>query len=88
MRGLAAPGPFVYVDQGNLATVGRGEAVCDLGRIRLSGIPAWLFWCLIHVFFLIDFRNRVSVALDWIWSFVTDGRSARLITEGERSQNP
>ncbi len=83
VRGQAPPAAFHYIDQGNLATVGRGEAVCDLGWLKLSGLPAWLFWCLIHVFFLIDFRNRVSVAADWIWSFVTDGRTARLITEGE-----
>jgi NADH dehydrogenase len=87
VRGQPAPPPFAYVDQGNLATVGRGEAVVDLGWLKLSGLPAWLFWGLIHVFFLIDFRNRITVSLDWIWSFVTDGRSARLITEGERKSS-
>ena len=72
---------FRYKNQGNLATIGRSEAVVDLGRIRLSGTIAWLFWGLVHIFFLIDFRNRMSVALDWLWSYLTFGRGARLITQ-------
>jgi len=72
---------FRYSNQGNLATIGRSEAVVDLGRIRLSGTIAWLFWGLVHIFFLIDFRNRMSVALDWLWSYLTFGRGARLITQ-------
>lgn len=76
--------PFRYRDQGNLATIGRGEAVVDMGWFRLSGAPAWWFWGLIHIFFLIDFRNRLSVAIDWLWSYLTNGRAARLMTEGDR----
>jgi NADH dehydrogenase len=72
---------FRYNNQGNLATIGRSEAVVDLGRIRLSGTIAWLFWGLVHIFFLIDFRNRMSVTLDWLWSYLTYGRGARLITQ-------
>lgn len=72
---------FRYRDQGNLATIGRSEAVVDLGRFRLSGAIAWLFWGLVHIFFLIDFRNRLSVSLDWLWSYLTFGRGARLITQ-------
>jgi NADH dehydrogenase len=72
---------FRYRDQGNLATIGRSEAVVDLGRVRLSGTIAWLFWGLVHIFFLIDFRNRISVSLDWVWSYLTFGRGARLITD-------
>ncbi|MFX5476692.1 NAD(P)/FAD-dependent oxidoreductase, partial [Acinetobacter baumannii] len=74
--------PFRYVDRGNLATIGRGEAVADLGRRQLKGTIAWWFWGMVHIFFLIDFHNRLSVMLDWIWSYVSFGRSARLITSG------
>ncbi len=74
--------PFRYVDRGNLATIGRGEAVADLGRLQLKGTIAWWFWGMVHIFFLIDFHNRLSVMLDWIWSYVSFGRSARLITSG------
>jgi NADH dehydrogenase len=72
---------FRYNNQGNLATIGRSEAVADLGRVRLSGTIAWLFWGFVHIFFLIDFRNRISVSLDWLWSYLTFGRGARLMTQ-------
>ncbi len=85
-RGLAPAGPFRYRNQGNLATIGRREAVVDLGRLRLSGTLAWWFWGIVHIFFLIDFRNRLSVSLDWIWSYLTYGRSARLMTESPRGK--
>lgn len=84
VMGRAGATPFRYRDQGNLATIGRGEAVVDLGWVRFSGFLAWWFWGLIHVFFLIDFRNRLSVAIDWLWSYLTNGRAARLMTEGDR----
>nr|WP_298686949.1 NAD(P)/FAD-dependent oxidoreductase [uncultured Dongia sp.] len=84
LLGKTTAAPFRYRDQGNLATIGRGEAVVDLGWLRLSGFLAWWFWGLIHIFFLIDFRNRLSVALDWLWSYLTNGRAARLMTEGDR----
>jgi NADH dehydrogenase len=72
--------PFAYRDYGNLATIGRSAAVADFGRLRLSGLPAWLLWSIVHVGFLIGFRNRFTVMLDWAWSYVTYGRGARLIT--------
>lgn len=75
--------PFRYRDRGTLATIGRVRAVADLGRLRFSGAPAWLAWLLIHVFFLIGFRNRVSVLLQWAWNYVTFGRGARIITRVE-----
>lgn len=75
--------PFVYRDYGNLATIGRKAAVADFGRIRLSGLAAWFIWGLVHVGFLIGFRNRFTVMLDWAWSYFTFSRGARLIT-GER----
>lgn len=71
---------FAYVDRGNLATIGRGEAVVDLGWFRFKGFFAWLFWGIVHIFFLIDFRNRLSVMVDWVWSYIGFGRNVRLIT--------
>jgi NADH dehydrogenase len=72
--------PFRYQDFGALATVGRKAAIADFGRIRLKGFIGWLTWCLAHIYFLIGFRNRFSVALDWTWSYLTFERGARLIT--------
>ena len=72
--------PFRYRDFGNLATIGRKSAVADFGRIRLSGFPAWLVWCVAHVWFLVGFRSRLSVILHWAWDYFTYARSARLIT--------
>jgi NADH dehydrogenase len=75
----AATTPFRYRDYGNLATIGRMAAVVDLCRIRLSGDIAWLFWLWAHVFFLIGFRNRIVVMAEWIWSYFTYQRHARII---------
>ncbi|HEY1586801.1 MAG TPA: hypothetical protein VGH63_14005, partial [Polyangia bacterium] len=73
--------PFEYFDKGSLATIGRKKAVADLpGRIRLSGFLAWLAWLFIHVLFLIGFRNRVLVLIEWAWQYLTFRRGARLIT--------
>ena len=74
------PGPFRYRDFGNLATIGRREAVADFGRLRLTGRLAWLVWGVAHIYFLIGFRNRMAVATDWLWSYLTYQRGARLIT--------
>ncbi|HEV2551210.1 MAG TPA: NAD(P)/FAD-dependent oxidoreductase [Stellaceae bacterium] len=71
---------FRYRNYGNLATIGRKVAVADFGRIRLGGRLAWLLWGMVHVLFLIGFRNRVAVLLDWLWAYVTFQRGARLIT--------
>ncbi|MEA2163086.1 MAG: hypothetical protein QOK37_1213 [Thermoanaerobaculia bacterium] len=72
--------PFRYWDKGSLATIGRAAGVADLGRIRLSGFFAWAAWLGIHIFFLIGFRNRLLVILQWAWAYVTFQRGARLIT--------
>ena len=72
--------PFCYVDKGNLATIGRAAAVVDFGRLKMSGFLAWLVWLFVHIFFLIGFRNRVVVLIDWAWAYLTFQRAARLIT--------
>jgi NADH:ubiquinone reductase (H+-translocating) len=71
--------PFRYVDKGSLATIGRRAAVAVIGRVKLSGLPAWLAWLGIHIFFLIGFRNRLVVMFEWALAYVTYQRSARLI---------
>jgi NADH dehydrogenase len=71
---------FKYVDKGSMATIGRSRAVVQLRGLRFSGFFAWLTWLLVHIFYLIDFRNRVVVLLNWAWSYVTYKRGARLIT--------
>jgi NADH:ubiquinone reductase (H+-translocating) len=80
------PPAFRYRDYGNLATIGRTAAVVDFGFARLTGFPAWVVWCVAHIYFLIGFRSRVAVALNWLWAYVTFQRGARLITEVEREQ--
>jgi NADH:ubiquinone reductase (H+-translocating) len=72
--------PFSYWNKGSLATIGRAAAVADFGKLHFSGFPAWLGWLFIHLFFLIGFRNRLLVIIDWAWSYLTFQRSARLIT--------
>jgi NADH dehydrogenase len=79
-RGDPVPPPFRYRDEGALATIGRHSAIADFGWIRLTGFVAWVIWGIVHIFFLIGFRNRASVFLNWVWAWVTYGRGARLIT--------
>lgn len=71
---------FRYFNKGNLATIGRAAAVAEFGKIHISGFLAWLAWLFIHVFFLIGFRNRIMVLVQWAWSYFTYERGARLIT--------
>ena len=81
--------PFEYFDKGSLATIGRKKAVAELpGHIRLSGFVAWLAWLFIHIFFLIGFRNRVLVLIEWAWQYLTFRRGARLITGPIAHQGP
>jgi NADH dehydrogenase len=75
--------PFRYRNFGNVATIGRGSAVVDIGPVRASGWLAWLFWLFLHIFWLIGFRNRVAVLGEWAWAYVTFQRRIRLIT-GDR----
>ena len=70
---------FRYVDKGSMATIGRTAAIADFGN-PLSGFIAWLAWLVVHIFFLIGFRNRLAVMFNWAWSYFTYQRGARLIT--------
>jgi NADH dehydrogenase FAD-containing subunit len=78
-KGKAVPKPFHYRDYGNLATIGRRVAVVALPGPRMSGWVAWVFWLTAHVFFLIGFRNRVVVLLDWAMAYWTYQRNARIV---------
>jgi NADH dehydrogenase len=78
-RGRDLP-DFRYRDFGMMATIGRKRAVVEMGSLKLSGFIAWLAWCVAHIYFLIGFRNRLSVAMNWIWSYLTFQRGTRLIT--------
>ena len=74
------PTVFHYRDRGNLATIGRKAAVADFGKLRFSGAIAWMLWLVVHLMYLVSFRNRVLVFIQWGWNFFTFDRSARLIT--------
>ncbi len=78
---------FKYLDKGSLATIGRSKAVADLGKLHFSGYFAWLAWLFIHLLFLIGFRNRMMVMLDWAWAYITYKHSARLITGDEEKRS-
>lgn len=80
LRGDGGGEPFRYRDQGMLATIGRKAAVARFGRLHLRGLLAWWAWLLVHVLFLIGFRNRVVVLIDWAWAYLTYQRHARIIT--------
>jgi NADH dehydrogenase len=71
---------FHYFDKGSMATIGRSAAIAEIGKLHLSGLLAWLAWLMVHIFFLIGFRNRLVVIFNWAWSYFTYERGARLIT--------
>lgn len=77
--------PFHYLDKGSLATIGRAAAVAQFGKIHISGLLAWLSWLFIHIFFLVGFRNRIIVMIEWAWSYFTYDRAARIITGETRT---
>jgi NADH dehydrogenase len=73
--------PFHYRDRGQMATIGRSKAIVDLGRVRFDGFPAWIVWLVVHIYFLVGFKNRLFVVLSWAWSYLAFRRGARLIVE-------
>lgn len=73
--------PFVYKDKGTMATIGKNRAIAQIGKSKMTGIVAWLLWSLVHVFLLIGFRNRLRVAMEWVWVYLRNSPSALLITE-------
>lgn len=79
--------PFVYLDKGSMATIGRAAAVAMVGKIHLSGLIAWMAWLFIHVLYLIGFRNRLIVITEWMWAYLRFEKAARLITEDECRRN-
>lgn len=74
---------FHYLDKGQMATVGRGRAIVEMGRLQLSGFIAWLAWIVVHIYYLTGFKNRFFVVLNWAWYFLTFKRGARLIVSKE-----
>jgi NADH dehydrogenase len=86
LRGETAK-PFRYRDFGNLATIGRMAAVVDLGRLKFSGLLAWWFWLAAHIFFLIGFRNRIVVLIDWAWAYWSYQRNARIIVGRDENKS-
>lgn len=75
--------PFLFVDKGQMATIGRSRAIVEIGRLRLAGFPAWLLWLVVHIYYLTGFKNRLLVVLQWAWSYLSFRRGARLIVNKE-----
>lgn len=88
VSGKTHASPFHYFDKGSLATVGRSFAIAKFRKISLSGLIAWFAWLLVHILYLIGFRNRLIVLFDWAWSYLTFQRGARLITFDEEGKVP
>ena len=80
------PQRFRYWNKGSMATIGRNKAVADLNFIHLSGLPAWLIWLFVHIIFLVGFRNRIAVLIEWAWAYVTFNKGARLITRNFQAE--
>lgn len=76
--------PFRYLNKGDLTVIGRSRAIADLGKIHFTGRPAWLFWLVLHIMYLVGFRNRLSVLLQWVYGYLTYQRGVRVITSAER----
>jgi NADH:ubiquinone reductase (H+-translocating) len=84
LSGLKSPRPFRYFDKGNMAVVGKNFAIMESGRIRLTGLTAWLAWAFVHLMFLPQLQNRLRVQSQWLWSYYTGQRSSRLVAEAPR----
>jgi NADH dehydrogenase len=81
------PRSFRYFDKGSISTIGRNKAVADLKFFHLSGILAWLAWLFVHIIFLVGFRNRLLVLIQWAWAYLTFDKGARLITRNFQSEH-
>jgi len=73
--------PFRYVDKGQMATIGKHKAIAQSGKLRLTGFSAWVAWLFVHLFYLVGFKNRMSVMATWTWSYLFSRRGARLIID-------
>jgi NADH dehydrogenase len=78
-------GPFRYRDKGSLATIGRNRAVAGIGKLQFSGYTAWLLWLFVHLLYIVEFENRLLIAIQWAYAYFTFNRGARLIT-GEAAE--
>ena len=87
LQGRSKPHPFRYKNKGNLATVGRSFAIADLGKIRIFGFIAWVTWLVVHVYYLIGFKNRILVLIEWAWAYFSFQRGSRLIPESVHSRS-
>ena len=81
------PQPFRYWDKGSMATIGRHRAVADMRFVHFSGLPAWLAWLFVHIIFLVGFRNRLAVLIQWAWAYFTFNKGARLITRSFQAES-
>ena len=88
ISGKSRPGPFRYFDKGNMAVVGKGFAVLQSGKVHLSGFLAWLAWAAVHLQFLAQSSLRVSVFLQWVWTYMTGQRGSRLIVNHHGAEPP
>jgi NADH dehydrogenase len=86
IQGETQQGPFHYHDKGEINVIGRSYAVAKIGNIKSAGFLTWLTWCLVHIHYLANFRNKASVFSQWLWSYLTFGKGARLITTPENEK--
>ena len=80
--------PFVYFDKGTMATIGKTKAIGTFGKIQFSGFIAWLGWCFVHILYLVGFRNRLVVVMQWLFSYFSSQRGARLINRSIDEEMP
>lgn len=78
-EGTAALTPFIYKDKGTMSTIGRNKAVADIGKMHVSGFSAWVIWMVVHLMFLMGFRNKIIVFMNWVYSYFTYDRGARIV---------
>ncbi|GAC1411660.1 MAG: hypothetical protein NVSMB53_07620 [Gemmatimonadaceae bacterium] len=79
---------FHYFNKGDLAVIGRSRAIADFGRVRFAGRPAWFLWLFVHIMYLVGFRNRIVVFIEWAYAYFTYQAGVRLITDVERYKPP